>query len=232
MSIKGFQGTSLLDFPGRVASLVFWGGCNLTCPFCHNPALVLDPNACPDLDADALLADLAERTPFIDGIVVSGGEPTLDPTLSDWLTRVKELGLAVKLDTNGLRPDVLSALLERGLVDYLAIDLKTSPDRYAELHTGPVDRDALIASIRQAMAAPVTVEFRTTCVPGVVNAPAIHALGQLIRGAPRWALQQYHPAPALDPAWREIAPYSAEKIADLATIARQYVQEVVVRGVV
>lgn len=232
MSIKGFQGTSLLDFPGRIASLVFWGGCNLTCPFCHNPALVLDPDAWPDLDADALLADLAARAPFIDGVVVSGGEPTLDPALADWLTRVKELGLAVKLDSNGLRPDVLAALLARGLVDYLAIDLKTSPDRYAELHSGPVDRDALVASIRLAMAAPVTVEFRTTCVPGIVDAPAIHALGQLIRGAPRWALQQYHPAPALDPAWREIAPYPPAKIAEFAAIARQYVQEVVVRGVV
>jgi len=232
MPIKGFQGTSLLDFPGRIASLVFWGRCNLTCPFCHNPALVLDPDAWPDLDADDLLADLAARAPFIDGVVVSGGEPTLDPALADWLTRVKELGLAVKLDTNGLRPDVLAALLARGLIDYLAIDLKTSPDRYVELHSGPVDRDALVASIRLAMAAPVTVEFRTTCVPGIVDAPDLRALGQLIRSAPRWALQQYHPAPALDPSWREVMPYPPAKIAELAAIARQYVQEVMVRGVV
>jgi len=232
MSIKGFQGTSLLDFPGRIASLVFWGGCNLTCPFCHNPALVLDPDAWPDLNPDALLADLTDRAPFIDGVVVSGGEPTLDPSLADWLTRVKELGLAIKLDTNGLRPDVLAELLERDLVDYLAIDLKTVPDRYAELHSGQVDRNVLDASIRLAMAAPVTVEFRTTCVPGIVDAPDIHALGQLIRGAPRWALQQYHPASALDPTWRRVTPYPAEKIAELAAIARQYVKDVVVRGVV
>jgi len=232
MSIKGFQGTSLLDFPGRIASLVFWGGCNLTCPFCHNPALVLDPDAWPDLDPDALLADLADRAPFIDGVVVSGGEPTLHPSLADWLTRVKALGLAIKLDTNGLRPDVLAELLERDLVDYLAIDLKTVPDRYVELHSGQVDRNVLVASIRLAMAAPVTVEFRTTCVPGIADAPDIHALGQLIRGAPRWALQQYHPAPVLDPTWRRVTPYPAEKIAELAAIARQYVKDVVVRGVV
>ena len=125
MSIKGFQGTSLLDYPGRVASLIFWGGCNLTCPFCHNPALVLEPEACPDLDREELLVDLAARRPFIDGVVISGGEPTLDPELADWLAAVKALGLAVKLDTNGLRPDVLTDLLDRRLVDYLAIDLKT-----------------------------------------------------------------------------------------------------------
>ena len=229
--IKGFQGTSLLDFPGRVASLIFWGGCNLTCPFCHNPALVLDPGDFPDLDREELLADLAGRTPFIDGVVISGGEPTLDPLLPDWLTAVKALGLAVKLDTNGLRPDVLARLLERNLVDSLAIDLKTSPGRYAELHHGPVDPEALAASVRLALAAPVAVEFRTTCVPGIVDAPEIDALGTLIHGAAKWALQQYHPGPALDPAWREIVPYPARKINELAGIARDHVKEVVVRGV-
>jgi len=232
MSIKGFQGTSLLDYPGRIASLVFWGGCNLTCPFCHNPALVLAPESWPDLDAAALLDDLASRAPFIDGVVVSGGEPTLDPALADWLAGVKRLGLAVKLDTNGLRPDVLADLLERGLVDALAIDLKTAPHRYAELHPGPVDSDALLETIRLVLAAQVAVEFRTTCVPGFVAALDIELLGRLIRGAPRWALQQYHPEPALDPAWREVAPYPAASIDELAAIARQYVKDVVVRGVV
>jgi len=230
MSIKGFQGTSLLDFPGRIASLIFWGGCNLTCPFCHNPALVLEPEAWPDLDREELLADLAARRPFIDGVVISGGEPTLDPNLADWLTAVKALGLAVKLDTNGLRPDVLTALLDRQLVDYLAIDLKAAPHRYRELHPGLVDPAALVATIRLALAALVAVEFRTTCVPGIVDDLAIHELGALIRGAPLWVLQQYHPAPALDPAWRELIPYPAAKLNELAGIARQYVGEVVVRG--
>lgn len=230
MSIKGFQGTSLLDFPGRVASLLFWGGCNLTCPFCHNPALVLEPGNWPDLDREALLADLAGRMPFIDGVVISGGEPTLDPFLGDWLESVKKLGLAVKLDTNGLRPDVLADLLERQMIDYLAIDLKTTPQRYVELHPGPVAQGALPATIRLALAAPVTVEFRTTCIPGFVNAPVLRELGELIRGAPLWALQQYHPAPALDPAWQEIAPYSSAQLKELAGIAREYVDEVIVRG--
>jgi pyruvate formate lyase activating enzyme len=228
--IKGFQGTSLLDFPGRVASLIFWGGCNLTCPFCHNPALVLEPDAWPDLDREALLADLADRQPFIDGVVISGGEPTLDPALADWLAAVKALGLAVKLDTNGLAPEVLADLLDRQLIDYLAIDLKTAPQRYRELHRGPVDPAALVASIRLALAAPVAVEFRTTCVPGIVDDLAIHELGALIRGAPLWVLQQYHPEPALDPAWRELIPYPAAKLNELAEIAGQYVGEVVIRG--
>jgi pyruvate formate lyase activating enzyme len=229
--IKGFQGTSLLDFPGRVASLLFWGGCNLTCPFCHNPGLVLAPGDFPDLDRDALLRDLAGRKPFIDGVVISGGEPTLDPALGDWLAAVKTLGLAVKLDTNGLRPDVLARLLDQGLIDALALDLKTVPWRYGELHHGPVDPEALLATIRLAIAVSIPVEFRTTCAPGLVDRAEIQALGELVRGAPRWTLQQYHPAPALDPAWQELSPYPAAKIAELADAARPYVGEVVIRGI-
>jgi pyruvate formate lyase activating enzyme len=230
MGIKGFQGTSLLDFPGRIASLVFWGGCNLTCPFCHNPALVLEPDAWPDLDRSALLVDLAARKSFIDGVVVTGGEPTLVSDLGDWLTEVKALGLAVKLDTNGLCPDVLSDLLERRLVDSLAIDLKTAPARYGELHSRPVAVERLAESIRMALAAPVDVEFRTTCVPGLVDEATIRALGGLIDGAPLWVLQQYHPAVAQASAWRDLPPYPATEVARLAAIAREYVAEVTVRG--
>lgn len=228
--IKGFQGTSLLDFPGRVASLLFWGGCNLTCPFCHNPALVLEPAAFPDLDRNALLRDLAGRRPFIDGVVISGGEPTLDPQLDVWLTDLKALGLAVKLDTNGLRPDVVADLLDRGLIDYLAIDLKASPVRYPELHPGPVDAGALSASIRLALTAAVAVEFRTTCVPALVDEAVIDELGALIRGAPLWVLQQYHPARALAPQWREQPAYPADRLAALAAVAGRHAGRVVVRG--
>ena len=230
MSIKGFQGTSLLDFPGRVASLLFWGGCNLTCPFCHNPGLVLDPAAFPDLDRDELLEELAGRAPFIDGLVISGGEPTLDPALPEFLTAVKQLGLAVKLDTNGLCPDALAALLDRRLIDYLAIDLKTLPARYPELHPGSVDPADLLATVRLATSAPVTVEFRTTCIPGLIDEAVIAELGRLIAGAPLWALQQYHPSAALDQAWQEVAPYPATGVRQLAEVARQYVGEVVVKG--
>jgi pyruvate formate lyase activating enzyme len=175
MGIKGFQGTSLLDFPGRIASLVFWGGCNLTCPFCHNPALVLEPETLPDLDPGELLADLAARRTFIDGIVVSGGEPTLDRALPGFLAEVKALGLAVKLDTNGLAPQVVGELVARRLVDYLAIDLKTALGRYPELHVAAVAPGKLIETIELCGQAQVELEYRTTCVPGWVDEQVITA---------------------------------------------------------
>ena len=216
MGIKGFQGTSLLDFPGRIASLVFWGGCNLTCPFCHNPALVLNPQSYPDLDAAEILAALAERKSFIDGVVVSGGEPTVNNGLPEFLRGVKALGLEVKLDTNGLAPRVTAALIGQGLVDYLAIDLKTVPERYPELHPGAVCPEDLIETIRAVVDAPVEVEYRTTCVPGWVDEDVIARLGELIHGTPLWALQQYHPQHALCEAARQGQPYPAERIRSLA----------------
>jgi pyruvate formate lyase activating enzyme len=231
MGIKGFQGTSLLDFPGRIASLVFWGGCNLTCPFCHNPTLVLDPGAYPDLDPADLLADLAERKSFIDGIVVSGGEPTLDSGLLPFLEDVKSLGLAVKLDTNGLAPQLIAELIARQLIDYLAIDLKTTPERYHELHSGAVSADKLIETLRLCADAPVELEYRTTCVPGWVDEDVVVKLGELINGAPLWALQQYHPEHALCETAQDVIPHSSEQIQSFAEIASRYAQRVIVRGV-
>jgi pyruvate formate lyase activating enzyme len=231
MPIKGFQGTSLLDFPGRIASLVFFGGCNLVCPYCHNPSLVLDPDQHPDIPATALLDELQERRSFIDGVVVTGGEPTIDPGLLPFLRDVKALGLQVKLDTNGLAPAVLEKALAEKLLDCVALDLKTAPHRYGELHRGPVDPAALGRTVRLLIDGNIEYELRTTCVPGLVEAADIRALGDLARGARRWMLQQYHPAHALAGDWRGVEPHPADAIREFAALAGGYVDEVGVRGI-
>ncbi len=229
MRIKGFQGTSLLDFPGRVSSLVFTGSCNLSCGFCHNPGLVLDPDQYPDYPLDELLDELKQRRPFIDGIVISGGEPTLSTGLTGFLERVKGLGLQVKLDSNGLLPQVLSSLLERKLIDYLAIDFKTSPSRYNELHSQPVDTAALLASCRLAIENAPEYEFRTTCVPGLVTEKELQEMGRVIKGARRWVLQQFIPREQLlGDAPQEAYPVA--KFAQLRQIAATYVEQVEGRG--
>jgi len=225
-----FQGTSLLDFPGRVASLVFWGGCNLTCPFCHNGGLVLDPAQYDDYPREAVLEQLRARRRFIDGVVVSGGEPTLDPDLLPFLREVKALGLAVKLDTNGLRPGVLEGAMGEGLLDCVALDLKTAPTRYGELHPGPVDAAALAECVRLLLAGSVDYELRTTCVPGLVEAADVRAMGELLRGGRRWVLQQFVPGHALAEELREVEPHPAETIRAFAEVAGGYVDEVSVRG--
>lgn len=231
MSIKGFQGTSLLDFPGRIASLVFWGGCNLTCPFCHNPGLVLDPDLYPDIAPADILSTLNERKSFIDGVVVSGGEPTLDPNLPVFLKEVKGLGLAVKVDTNGLAPQVLQKLINDRLVDYLAIDLKTAPERYNDLHPGAVAYEKLLDTIRLCAEIRIDLEYRTTCVPGWIDASTIENLGRLIEGAPFWAFQQYHPENALCENARRTEAFDPEQVQAFADIAARYVEKVTVRGI-
>jgi len=230
MSVKGFQGTSLLDFPGRIASLVFLGGCNLTCPFCHNPPLVLAPQDYPDIEVNDLLDELEERRGFIDGVVFSGGEPTLDPVLFELTAGVKELGLLVKVDTNGLAPQVLEKLLEQGQLDALAIDLKTSLARYPELHGHPVNPESLLRSVQFALTAPLEVEFRTTCVPGWVDADVIREWGEVIAGDTVWAIQQYHAEHALDADAREMEPLPRQEVEALARVAEGYVGKVIVRG--
>lgn len=230
MGIKGFQGTSLLDFPGRIASLVFLGGCNLTCPFCHNPPLVLSPESFPDLKREDLFAELEARAGFIDGVVFSGGEPTLEPALPELAARVRAMGLKVKLDTNGLAPLVLERLLNRDLLDYLAIDLKTALARYPALHDRPVSTEALLRSVRLALAATIEVEFRTTYVPQWVSEPVIREWGAVIAGAPLWAIQQFHAEHALAEEMRSRESAPASEVRAMATVAGEFVERVVVRG--
>lgn len=230
MGIKGFQGTSLLDYPGRIASLIFTGGCNLTCPFCHNPSLVLSPQDHPDYPFEVLLHEIAERRSFIDGVVISGGEPTLDPDLPQFLRAVKRLGLLVKLDTNGLAPEVLADLLSEKLLDYIALDVKTAPARYGELHHSPVDLDLLPQSVALIKSAGIPYEFRTTCVPGYVEDHDISAMGALLQGGKLWVLQQFVPDNALDAQLRAGQPHPDAKLLHFADLAHRYVAEVKVRG--
>ena len=220
----------MLDFPGRVASLVFTGGCNLTCPFCHNAGLVLDPDSYPDYPLDELLADLKKRDGFIDGVVVSGGEPTIDTGLPAFLSVLKERGLQVKLDSNGLAPAVIGSLLEQQLVDYVAIDIKTSLGRYNELHTQPVKIEALVETVDILKQAAVEVEFRTTCIPHLVTEAEIAEMGELLQGAPLWVLQQFVPMHAMVEEWQTFDMYRPEQLYTLAEQAQPFVERVEVRG--
>lgn len=214
-----------------MASLVFTGGCNLTCPYCHNGGLVLDPEGYPDIPVDELLADLKARKNFIDGVVVSGGEPTIDAGLPAFFSELKGLGLQTKLDTNGLLPGVITVLLADRLVDYISVDIKTSPRRYSELHTLAVDAGGLVETIDLLRTARVEVEYRTTCIPGLVAQQEIDDIGELVRGAPLWVLQQFVPEHAMDGDWQRQEKYPPEQLQLFASAAQDYVHQVQVRGI-
>ena len=174
---------TLLDFPGRVACTVFLGGCNFRCPYCHNSEL-FDGTAEPVMDDEKLLAFLQKRKGILDGVCITGGEPTLQPGLADLLCRIKELGYPVKLDTNGYRPEVLKKLVDEGLVDYVAMDIKNGPDAYGEtVGLSKMELSRIEESIRFLTGGAVDYEFRTTVVKELHNEASITQMGKWLASA-------------------------------------------------
>ena len=192
MILKGLQKLTLLDFPGKVAATLFTGGCNMRCPFCHNSLLVLSPNEVESIPAEEALAFLKKRQGILDGVCMTGGEPLLQADLADFLARVKEMGYAVKLDTNGTNPVRLRELCEAGLVDYVAMDIKNSPSRYAEtVGVKDFDLTPIFDSVGLLLAGGVDYEFRTTVVKEFHTEDDLLAIAKWIGGAKRYFLQGY-----------------------------------------
>ncbi len=211
--IKGFLETSFLDWPGRLAAVVFLGGCNFRCPFCHNAELVLEPHRLPSIPLDAVLGRLRALRGWVDGIVVSGGEPTLSPRLPELLGRIRGQGFDIKLDTNGSCPELLAKLAARRLVQAFDMDLKAplEPARYAALAGVPVRLELIRASIDLIRNSGLPHRFRTTYVPGLLDPAAIVRLRAAAAGSPH-VLQAFNPKRVLDPALRSVAAPSAEEM--------------------
>ena len=191
MKLYGLQKMTLLDFPGHVACTVFLNGCDLRCPFCHNFELV-DGTAKPIMDEEEFLAFLAKRKGLLDGVAFTGGEPCLHSGLPSLMRKIREMGFAVKLDTNGCHPDMLDAILKEGLIDYAAMDIKNSPEKYA-VTCGLESMD--LAPIRRSISllqnSGIDFEFRTTVIEQFHQAEDFEAIGKMIQGAKKYFLQAF-----------------------------------------
>ena len=225
---------TLVDFPGRVSATVFTTGCNYRCPFCHNPELV-DVTLPPQIDEEDVLDFLRRRKGRLKGLCITGGEPTLwGEELMGFIEKVKALGFAVKLDTNGSNPDFLLEALRRGLLDYVAMDVKSSPDKYhlaiglGRDQTEPI-LEAVKRSISILMDSDIPYEFRTTAVPGYVDMEDIPAIGQMIKGARLWAVQRYHKDKVLKPEACPDRGYDRQTLEEMARVMSDYVQRTEVR---
>lgn len=192
MKIAGLQPTTLLDFPQHIAAIVFTPGCNMNCHYCHNAALLKPQANQGPHDTESILRWLMRRQGKLNGVVISGGEPTLQSGLDEFIRQVRDLGMAVKLDTNGTRPAVLKALLEEGLLDYVAMDMKAPEDRYQDICGVAVDVEAVQESMALLMENRVPYEFRTTFTP-LLSQDDVLRLASSLQGAQRWVLQQYRP---------------------------------------
>jgi pyruvate formate lyase activating enzyme len=224
MKFSGIQKTSLVDFPDRIATVLFTPGCNLRCPFCHNWRLVLEPKP-PFLNEETVFKILESRRKYVDAVVITGGEPTMHKDLPSFIKNLKERGFSVKIDTNGFLPQVLEGCLPH--VDYVALDVKTSLEKYSLL--GARDATDFLCTIEILKNGNVDYEFRATVVPGFVDAEVIPKIGELVKGGKRFAFQQFVPGDTLDKAFNGIKPYPPDVIAGFAENMKKYVAEIMLR---
>ncbi len=230
MEIHGFAKTTLLDYPKHVAATVFFGGCNFRCPFCHNGDLVLTPGQVPVIPEEEVLAYLKKRQGILEGVCITGGEPTLQPDLETFIHKIKDLGYLVKLDTNGYRPEVLSSLLEKELLDYVAMDIKNCKEKYP-LTVGKADFDIakIEASVQLLMSGKIPYEFRTTVVRELHTIDDMKKIGEWIAGAEKYFLQDYRDSEKI------ISPgfssRSKEDLLQMQALLRNYVSDTQLRGV-
>jgi len=227
----GIQKSSLIDYPGKVSCVLFVQGCNFRCPFCHNPEFVLPNMFMQRLDNDFVLDFLKSRQGLLDGVVISGGEPTLQAGLLRFCEQVKNLGYFVKLDTNGSRPQVLEELLSEALVAYIAMNIKSTPSNYSFFTPHNSISDLIKRSIEIIMAYSHAYEFRTTCVKAIVSDTIIEDIAKSISNAQPYALQRFKKEKVLKPEFFEHGDneFSDEEMEQLRTIAGQWVQQCVVR---
>ena len=230
MNIYGFQTLTLLDYPGAVACTVFLGHCNFRCPFCQNGNLVLHPEREPLIDEETVFSHLEKRKGLLDGVCITGGEPTLESELPDFLGKVREMGYRIKLDTNGYRPEVLKSLAEAGLVDYVAMDIKNSPDRYGET-AGLADLDVLRIqeSVEFLMRGAVDYEFRTTVARELHGRAEFERIGKWLAGCRKYCLQNYRESEfVLQPVF---SGYSREQLERFRELLLRSIGQVEIRGV-
>ncbi|HQO39590.1 MAG TPA: anaerobic ribonucleoside-triphosphate reductase activating protein [Spirochaetota bacterium] len=232
MNIRGLSKTSLVDFPGRISAVVFTGGCNMRCPFCHNAGLALGGSGFERITEDEIFAFLDKRKGLIDGVTITGGEPTLQNDLADFLGKIRAMGFLVKLDTNGLLPAIVSGIIERGLVDYIAVDIKSSPENYARATGVGLDYIRVKETIDLIRSSGVNYEARTTCVPGFVDIDDIVKAGEFFGRFKHWYLQQFvNRNPMIDPSLKSLSPYPVEYMKKMQAAASAWSDKCILRGV-
>ena len=230
MKIYGLNKTTLLDYPGRVAVTIFLGGCNFRCPFCQNSSLVLTPGSQPEIPEEEVLSFLKKRKGILEGVCVTGGEPTLSPDLPEFLKKIRTLGYPIKLDTNGTHPELLKALAEQNLIQMTAVDIKACPDNYPSL-CGLIhpDLDAVKETVEFLKNGALDYEFRTTVVRELHSEKDFIEIGHWLAGAKAYYLQAYRDSEeVLQPGF---SSYSQEELEHFRKILQRTIPLVELRGI-
>ena len=219
MKIGGYQKLTLIDYPGKIATTVFTIGCSFKCPFCHNPELVIKSEFLPwEGVEEEFFEHLEKRKGKLDGVCITGGEPTIQPDIIDFIKKIKDMGYLMKLDTNGTNPDVLQKLYDLKLLDFVATDIKNAPDRYDDTVGLRANMEKVKKSVAMIMSSGVPYEFRTTVVPGIHSEEDFDAVADWIDGADAYYLQEYRSGKTID---KDMDKITAGKSIDLDKIGKK-----------
>lgn len=234
VKIGGLQKLTLVDYPGKVAATVFLIGCNFRCPFCQNPDLV-SPERVKRVEGQNQISEseffefLNSKIGLIDGICITGGEPTINSDLFEFVKKIKDLGFLIKLDTNGSNPEISEKLIDEKLIDFIAMDIKTSLEKYEKAINAKIDLEKIKKSVEIIKNSGIDYEFRTTVVPDIVEKDDIEKIGEWLHGPKSFALQQFQNKKVLDKNFEKIQPYSEEILKEFKEILEKYIKQVELR---
>ncbi|MEN6374119.1 MAG: anaerobic ribonucleoside-triphosphate reductase activating protein [Smithella sp.] len=229
MKIGGLQKVSLIDYPGLICATIFLQGCNFRCSYCHNPELVNPQLFSPCLKEREVLDFLKTRRGKLDGVTITGGEPTLQEDLASFIKKIKKLGFVVKLDTNGSRPQVIKALLDEKLLDFIAMDIKGPLEKYESIVCIMLDSKRIEESIKIILKSKIPHEFRTTILPSQLTPKDVSKITKLITGAKRYALQKFMPGKTLNDKFGEEKNYSEDELEKMKKRLEKEISSVVIR---
>jgi len=229
--IKGFQKLSLIEYPGKLSAIVFVGKCDFRCHFCYNIDLVKNYKKLPDISEKKILRFLKTRKGLLDAVAITGGEPTLHKGLPEFMKKIKDLGFLVMLETNGSRPKMIKQLIDKELIDYIAMDIKATLEKCDEVAGVKVDKKKIQESIDIIRNSGIDYEFRTTVVPKYFKKKDVLAIGKWLKGSKSYYLQQFRPENTLDKTLENVEPYPPEKLKEFAKIMKPYFKSVKIRGI-
>jgi pyruvate formate lyase activating enzyme len=232
MDIKGLVEVSFVDWDGKVASVIFLPGCNFRCPMCQNYRLITNPGELENVPLERILAFLVKRRDFIDGVVITGGEPTICADLPNFCRIIKNSGFLVKLDTNGSNPAMLKRLIDEKLIDYVAMDIKSAldPEKYRKAAGADVEIGNIMESIELLTRSGIDYEFRTTVVPSLNDVEDIRQIAKSISGARKFVLQYFRPSGSMDPKLSKTKPMAKEEMDAILRAACAHVKNTIIRG--
>lgn len=230
IKISGLERSSLLDYPGKVSAVIFTHGCNLRCPYCHNPELVAG-GFCEEFEIteNALFDFLKKRRGKLDGVVITGGEPLIHDDLKELIVKIKDMGYLIKLDTNGTLPKRLKSVLKKNLVDYIAMDVKFPKSDYIKVSARKNMAEKIVESIEIIMSSNIDYEFRTTYVKKFHDLESVKKIGEMIEGAERYYIQNFRAGKSLDPLLSEVNTFSEEELKNMKKVMKKYVKKVYIR---